>query len=134
MIPKIEVKNLRKVYDTPERKVHALEDVNLQIQDGEFICLVGLSGCGKTTLLNILAGFVEITAGEVLMDGKKLDFGYDKGVVFQEYALFPHQTVEENLKFALTKKDNRTEVIKEIQDIFKLSNSFMKVSIISFLY
>ena len=99
MIPKIEVKNLRKVYDTPERKVHALEDVNLQIQDGEFICLVGLSGCGKTTLLNILAGFVEITAGEVLMDGKKLDFGYDKGVVFQEYALFPWRTARQNVEY-----------------------------------
>ena len=118
MIPKIEVKNLRKVYDTPERKVHALEDVNLQIQDGEFICLVGLSGCGKTTLLNILAGFVEITAGEVLMDGKKLDFGYDKGVVFQEYALFPWRTISGNIGLPLEIMGfDKSEKWKELKKI-----------------
>jgi len=98
---KIQIKNLRKVYDTPERKVHALEGVNLEIEDGEFICLVGLSGCGKTTLLNILAGFVEITAGDVMMDGKAINHDYDKGVVFQEYALFPWRTALKNVEYGL---------------------------------
>ncbi|MFC1490972.1 ABC transporter ATP-binding protein [Nitrospinota bacterium] len=101
MPTKIEIQNLRKVYDTSERKVHALEDINIKIEDGEFICMVGLSGCGKTTLLNILAGFVEITAGTVYMDGKTITQEYDKGVVFQEYALFPWLTARQNVEYGL---------------------------------
>jgi NitT/TauT family transport system ATP-binding protein len=101
MPTKIEIKNLRKVYETPERKVHALEDININIEDGEFLCLVGLSGCGKTTLLNILAGFVKITAGTVNMDGKPITDEYDKGVVFQEYALFPWLTAIQNVEYGL---------------------------------
>jgi NitT/TauT family transport system ATP-binding protein len=101
MPTKIQIQNLRKVYSTPERKVHALEDINLDIQDGEFIALVGLSGCGKTTLLNILAGFVSITAGTVYMDGKVITGEYDKGVVFQEYALFPWLTAKQNVEYGL---------------------------------
>lgn len=105
MPTKIEIKNLRKVYDTPERKVHALEDVNINIEDGEFLCLVGLSGCGKTTLLNILAGFVSITAGNVNMDGKPITDEYDKGVVFQEYALFPWLTAVQNVEYGMKIRD-----------------------------
>jgi len=101
MVDKIQIRNLRKVYDTPERRVHALENVNLDIKDGEFLCLVGLSGCGKTTLLNMLAGFVEITAGDITMDGKPLTENYDKGVVFQEYALFPWRTARRNVEYGL---------------------------------
>ncbi|MBI2131273.1 MAG: ABC transporter ATP-binding protein [Candidatus Tectomicrobia bacterium] len=101
MATKIQIRNLRKVYDTPERRVHALENVNLDIADGEFLCLVGLSGCGKTTLLNILAGFVEITAGQIFLDGKPLGEDYDKGVVFQEYALFPWRTARKNVEYGL---------------------------------
>jgi NitT/TauT family transport system ATP-binding protein len=101
MPTKIEIRNLRKVYDTPERKVHALEDININIEDGEFLCLVGLSGCGKTTLLNILAGFVEITAGTVNMDGTAITDEYDKGVVFQEYALFPWLTAVQNVEYGM---------------------------------
>ena len=101
MATKIQIKNLRKVYDTPERRVHALENINLDVEDGEFLCLVGLSGCGKTTLLNILAGFVEITAGNVVMDGKPLTDDYDKGVVFQEYALFPWRTARNKVEYGL---------------------------------
>jgi len=101
MATKIQIRKLRKVYSTPGRRVHALEDINLDIQDGEFLCFVGLSGCGKTTLLNILAGFVEITSGEILLDGKPLNTDYDKGVVFQEYALFPWLTAIKNVEYGL---------------------------------
>jgi NitT/TauT family transport system ATP-binding protein len=101
MATKIQIRNLRKVYNTPGRRVHALEGVNLDIQDGEFLCFVGLSGCGKTTLLNILAGFVEITSGDILLDGKPINHDYDKGVVFQEYALFPWLTAKKNVEYGL---------------------------------
>jgi NitT/TauT family transport system ATP-binding protein len=101
MVAKIQIRNLRKIYNTPERQVHALEDLNLEVADGEFVCLVGLSGCGKTTLLNILSGFVEITSGTVWMDGKPITDNYDRGVVFQEYALFPWRTALKNVEYGL---------------------------------
>lgn len=109
MPTKIQIQNLRKVYSTPERKVHALENINIDIEDGEFLCLVGLSGCGKTTLLNILAGFVEITAGTVHMDGKPITDEYDKGVVFQEYALFPWLTAIQNVEYGMKIRKVPTE-------------------------
>ncbi|MGH7388931.1 MAG: ABC transporter ATP-binding protein [Candidatus Rokuibacteriota bacterium] len=121
MTTKIQIKNLRKVYDSTERKVHALEDVNLDVEDGEFLCLVGLSGCGKTTLLNILAGFVEITAGTVAMDGKPLTEDYDKGVVFQEYALFPWRTARKNVEYGLEVRKVPAEKRKQIAlDLLRL--------------
>jgi NitT/TauT family transport system ATP-binding protein len=124
MATKIEIKNLRKVYETPERKVHALEDVNLNIEDGEFLCLVGLSGCGKTTLLNILAGFVEITAGNVNMDGKPITDEYDKGVVFQEYALFPWLTARKNVEYGMkirgTPPEERERIAMEFLQLVRL--------------
>jgi NitT/TauT family transport system ATP-binding protein len=101
MVAKIQIRSLKKIYETPERQVHALEDINLEIQDGEFVCLVGLSGCGKTTLLNILSGFVEITSGDVWMDNKPITDTYDRGVVFQEYALFPWRTALKNVEYGL---------------------------------
>ncbi|MDA1000587.1 MAG: ABC transporter ATP-binding protein [bacterium] len=126
MPTKIEIRNLRKVYNTPERKVHALEDVNLNIEDGEFLALVGLSGCGKTTLLNILAGFVEITAGTVLMDGKTITSEYDKGVVFQEYALFPWLTALKNVEYGLAIRDvppkEREEIAREFLRLVRLQD------------
>jgi NitT/TauT family transport system ATP-binding protein len=123
---KIQIKNLRKIYDAPERRVHALEDINLDIEDGEFVCLVGLSGCGKTTLLNILAGFVEITAGEVLMDGKPLTDDYDKGVVFQEYALFPWRTARKNIEYGLEIRkvpaEKRRQIARDLLRMVRLED------------
>jgi NitT/TauT family transport system ATP-binding protein len=121
MATKIQIQNLRKVYETPERRVHALENINLDVEDGEFVCLVGLSGCGKTTLLNILAGFVEITAGNIVMDGKPLTDDYDKGVVFQEYALFPWRTARKNVEYGLEIRKVPAEKRKQIaRDLLRL--------------
>ncbi len=106
MPAKVSIKNLTMDYMLQDRVVTALEGINMEIQDGEFLCVVGLSGCGKTTLLNILGGFFKHTEGEILLDGKPLSDAerMNRGVVFQEYALFPWRTALKNVEFGLEMK------------------------------
>ena len=96
---------------------HAVHDFNMEISDGEFICLVGDSGCGKSTTLRMIAGLEDITAGEFYIDGKLANqtSSRDRGIamVFQSYALYPHLTVYENLAFGLTLEGIDAEVIDE---------------------
>ena len=94
---------------------HALQDINLSANDGDFICLLGSSGCGKTSLLNIMAGYVRPSSGRVLFRGE--DFtrpSSDVGVVFQQQNLFPWLTVYKNVEFGLTRKNLNA---KEREDI-----------------
>ena len=86
------------------------DDVNLNIEDGEFVCLLGPSGCGKTTLLRLIAGLDQPTSGEVIADGEvvKKPSG-DRAVIFQQYSLFPWLTVLENVMFGLNLKKDRTK-------------------------
>ena len=85
--------------------VVAVDDVSLDIGDGEFMVLVGPSGCGKSTILRILAGLEEVTAGEVFIDERQVTDlppkDRDIAMVFQNYALYPHMTVEQNIGFGL---------------------------------
>lgn len=94
-VPMIQVNNVWKTYD--ENVV--LEGVNLSVRQGEFVTLVGTSGCGKSTFLNMLLGTVEPSKGEILLDGKPIpqEPGADRGIVFQQYSVFPHMTVLENV-------------------------------------
>ena len=96
---------------------HAVHDFNMEIADGEFICLVGDSGCGKSTTLRMIAGLEDITAGEFYIDGVLANqmSSRDRGIamVFQSYALYPHLTVYENLAFGLTLEGIDAEVIDE---------------------
>ncbi len=91
----IEIKNLWKEYDDTV----VLEHLNTQVQEGEFITLVGASGCGKSTFLNMLLGTEVATRGELLLDGKPIrnEPDADRGIVFQQYSVFPHMTVLENV-------------------------------------
>ncbi len=98
----IDVKGVNKVFKTDSREVIALKDINLQIPQGQFVCLLGPSGCGKSTLLNAIAGFSLPSSGEITADSQLITGpGPDRGMVFQEYALFPWMTVEKNIAFGL---------------------------------
>ena len=81
------------------------KDVNLEIQDGEFVVFVGPSGCGKSTLLRMIAGLEDITSGELLIGGKRMNevppAERGIGMVFQSYALYPHLSVADNMSFGL---------------------------------
>lgn len=94
------LKEVTKVFE--DSGLHAIRKVNLEIKDGEFICVVGKSGCGKSTLLNLIAGLEKPTEGQILLDGKPVTGpGADRVVMFQEHALFPWLNVIENVKFGM---------------------------------
>src|SRR5215213_7648999 len=81
-------------------EVTAIDDLSLAVADREFISIVGPSGCGKSTLLRVIAGLVEPSAGEVFLNGRRIDGpGADRGMVFQSYTLFPWLTVQGNVEF-----------------------------------
>ena len=108
--------------------VVAVDDVSLEIGDGEFMVLVGPSGCGKSTILRIIAGLEELTAGEVFIGDRQVTDlppkARDIAMVFQNYALYPHMTVEQNLGFGLklrrVAKDQRHRQVSEAARILGL--------------
>jgi sulfonate transport system ATP-binding protein len=96
------IQQLRKEFPGDPGPLLALDDINLTIHPGEFLCIVGGSGCGKTTLLRIVAGLERNFAGSVKLGEKNIAGpGLDRGLVFQEHRLFPWLTVEENVGFGL---------------------------------
>ena len=105
-MPTIQFKDVDYSYTDNGETFQALDGINLDIADGEFVCLIGHSGCGKSTMLNLLAGLAKPTKGEILIDGKPVTGpGPDRSVVFQSYSLFPWQTAIRNVTFALHKVD-----------------------------
>jgi ABC-type nitrate/sulfonate/bicarbonate transport system ATPase subunit len=101
---KLRASQLGMIYRADGKSIVALEDINLDIPDGEFVCLVGPSGCGKSTLLNAMGGFLSPTLGSVMIDGEAVT-GPDQRriLVFQERGVFPWLTVEGNIGFGLSK-------------------------------
>jgi multiple sugar transport system ATP-binding protein len=105
--------------------VVAVDDVSLEIGDGEFMVLVGPSGCGKSTILRILAGLEEVTAGEVVIDDRQVTDlppkARDIAMVFQNYALYPHMTVEQNIGFGLKlRKTPAEERERRVEDVARI--------------
>ncbi len=105
--------------------VVAVNDLSLEIRDGEFMVLVGPSGCGKSTILRILAGLEEVTAGEIYIDGRQVTDlppkDRDIAMVFQNYALYPHMTVEQNLGFGLRlRRMPRDEIRRRVLEVARI--------------
>lgn len=117
---KVELQSINKQFG----RVHIIHDVDLVIEDGEFVVFVGPSGCGKSTLLRLIAGLEDISSGDLLIDGEKKNDATPPqrgvGMVFQSYALYPHMTVYENMAFGLklAKHDNST-VDERVQKVAK---------------
>jgi len=102
VLSRLTMDRVAKIFGVHDRRryVTAIYDMSLEVGEGEFVCVLGASGCGKTTLLNIAAGFVRPTMGAVYLDGKLvLAPGPERGIVFQEHALFPWMSVFDNVAF-----------------------------------
>lgn len=110
----LSLQHIQKIYDN---QVHVVKDFNLEIADKEFIVFVGPSGCGKSTTLRMIAGLEEISGGDLLIDGKRMNDVPAKArniaMVFQNYALYPHMTVYDNMAFGLKMQKIAKEVIDE---------------------
>jgi multiple sugar transport system ATP-binding protein len=112
----VKLKNLTKRF----KEVLAVDNINLDIKDGEFLTLVGPSGCGKSTTLRAIAGLEDPTSGDIFIDGQRVnDLPPQKrkiSMVFQSYALFPHMSVESNLAFGLKiKKESQKEKMEKVK-------------------
>ena len=102
--------------------VKALKDLNLKINEGDFLIIVGLSGAGKSTLLRMIAGLEDANEGNILIDGKKVNslepMERNIAMVFQNYALYPHKTVYQNLSIGLKlKKMSKAEIDSKVMDV-----------------
>jgi putative ABC transport system permease protein len=128
----LELKNIKKDYSTGDEKVEALKGINLKFRESEFVSILGQSGCGKTTLLNIIGGLDRYTSGDLVINGKSTrDFkdrdwdayrNYSVGFIFQSYNLIGHQSILSNVELALTisgvsKKERRKKAIKALEDV-----------------
>ena len=122
---KLKVSNISKTFFNKKDYFTAIEDVSFDVRDGEFLVILGPGRCGKTVLLNIIAGLVEKTSGSVIYDGKEIN-GVDPemGLVFQKTALMPFKTVMENvelgLKFSGMDKKKRREICQKYIDLVGL--------------
>lgn len=121
--PIIAFKNVSKVFEDSNTVV--LKDINFELEEGKFYTLLGASGSGKSTILNIIAGLLEASTGDIYLDGKRINDvptnKRDVHTVFQNYALFPHMKVFENVAFPLKlKKMDKKEIQKRVQETLKM--------------
>ena len=128
----LELKNITKVYGTASEEVKALKGISIKFRESEFVSVLGASGCGKTTLLNIIGGLDRYTSGDLIINGKSTknfkdrDWdayrNYKVGFVFQSYNLISHQTILSNVELALTiggisKKERKERAIKALEEV-----------------
>lgn len=119
----IKLKHVSLYYEDHGQRTSALDDINMTIKSGEFICIIGQSGCGKTSLLRLLCGLQKPTEGEILIDGKPLKGpGTDRAVVFQSYTLFPWMTALKNVQFGIRQANRKISR----KDSRKLAMDFLR--------
>ena len=110
---KVRVKSLTKKFGD----LLVLDDISFDVKKGQFLCVVGPTGCGKTTFLNCITRLYEPTSGEILVDGEPVDLRkHNVSYIFQEYSTMPWLTVEENVAFGLRIKKKPEAEIKESMD------------------
>jgi nitrate ABC transporter ATP-binding subunit len=108
--PMVEISRLGKTYPAPGRPAEIIRGFDLRIAPGEFVSIIGHSGCGKSTVLSIVMGLEEATTGGVIIAGREIDGpGVDRGVVFQSASLLPWMTVRDNVQLALDQVRRRGE-------------------------
>ena len=120
----LSIQNVNKSFTVDGQKVDVLKDINLEVQEGEFIAIVGHSGCGKSTLLKIIAGLEKNDTGLVTVDGKEVNGpGMDRGMIFQEHRLFPWMSIEKNVQLGLKglSKEEKTNLSNQYLELVKLS-------------
>jgi len=123
--PILQIRHVKKSFDIDGGKLDVLEDINLNIQRGEFVALVGFSGCGKSTLLRILSGLETKDSGEILLDNKEVvGPGLERAMIFQESRLFPWMRVEDNIRYGLTKQEQKRlgkeKTLEKVHEFIKL--------------
>jgi nitrate/nitrite transport system ATP-binding protein len=130
----LELKNVSKSYGSGSSKIDVLKNINLSVEDGEFVAIVGFSGSGKTTLINMINGLEFPDQGEVLLHGKPITGpGPDRGVIFQNYSLLPWLSVYKNIKlsvdqvFPKLKRKEKDEHIKSYIDMVTLTPAIDKM-------
>ena len=121
--PIIEFKNVSKVFE--DNNTVVLKDINFELEEGKFYTLLGSSGSGKSTILNIIAGLLDATDGDIFLDGVRINDiptnKRDVHTVFQSYALFPHMTVFENVAFPLRlRKVDKKEIQERVAEVLKM--------------
>jgi len=117
----LKVENVSKIFPAINKShaVQALQDISLEVKTNEFVSILGHSGCGKTTLLNLIAGFEKPTSGRIECAGKEVkEPGAERAMVFQDYALFPWLTVRDNIAFGLNIKGIDSATINQKVDHF----------------
>lgn len=129
----LEISNLTKIYPTPKGPAVIVKDFNLKIKKGEFVCLIGHSGCGKSTVLSMVAGLNEINGGGIILAGKELvGPGPDRGIVFQSPCLLPWMTALENVRlgvdqvFYTANKEERQQIAEYYLSVVGLADSMHK--------
>lgn len=117
----LQIKNISRVFEIDGGEVEALQDINLEVKDGEFVSIIGNSGCGKSTLLKLIVGLDKSTVGEIHI-GERLvkKPSVDCGMVFQEARLYPWYTVEKNIEFGISQKMSKEEKKKLVEEHIEL--------------
>src|SRR5215813_3150566 len=129
----LEISKLTKIYPTPKGPAVIVKDFDLKIKKGEFVCLIGHSGCGKSTVLSMVAGLNDITGGGIILAGKELvGAGPDRGVVFQSPCLLPWLTAFENVMlgvdqvFYTASREERRQITEYYLNVVGLADAMDK--------